>query len=248
MITIPHSRLAYLSTAALLCCILQQTAASDSPPSPVILAAVVSESLHEQVVLSGTTEPIRYAELSPRVDGWVTELFVDEGALVEQGEPVLRMDARLAELETEAAMARVQEREAQHRDAIRIRDELLSLKQGRHASKTETQTAIANVEIAAAALSGERASLERARELVKRHALAAPFTGMVVSKNVEVGEWAKRDQAAIELVALDRLRIRATLPPARLSPRCRRCFRQPAFRRAARAGFRRRGIGTRCQR
>ncbi|HBG95184.1 MAG TPA: hypothetical protein DDY14_07630, partial [Chromatiaceae bacterium] len=197
---------------ALLCCILQQTAASDSPPSPVILAAVVSESLHEQVVLSGTTEPIRYAELSPRVDGWVTELFVDEGALVEQGEPVLRMDARLAELETEAAMARVQEREAQHRDAIRIRDELLSLKQGRHASKTETQTAIANVEIAAAALSGERASLERARELVKRHALAAPFTGMVVSKNVEVGEWAKRDQAAIELVALDRLRIRATLP------------------------------------
>lgn len=212
MITIPHSRLAYLSTAALLCCILQQTAASDSPPSPVILAAVVSESLYEQVVLSGTTEPIRYAELSPRVDGWVTELFVDEGALVEQGEPVLRMDARLAELETEAAMARVQEREAQHRDAIRIRDELLSLKQGRHASKTETQTAIANVEIAAAALSGERASLERARELVKRHALAAPFTGMVVSKNVEVGEWAKRDQAAIELVALDRLRIRATLP------------------------------------
>lgn len=212
MITIPHSRLAYLSTAALLCCILQQTAASDSPPSPVILAAVVSESLHEQVVLSGTTEPIRYAELSPRVDGWVTELFVDEGALVEQGEPVLRMDARLAELETEAAMARVQEREAQHRDAIRIRDELLSLKQGRHASKTETQTAIANVEIAAAALSGERASLERARELVKRHALAAPFTGMVVSKNVEVGEWAKRDQAAIELVALDRLRIRAALP------------------------------------
>jgi hypothetical protein len=37
---------------------------------------------------------------------------------------------------------------------------------------------------------------------------------MMVSRAVEVGEWAKRDEAAVELVALDRLRIRATLPQA----------------------------------
>jgi RND family efflux transporter MFP subunit len=37
---------------------------------------------------------------------------------------------------------------------------------------------------------------------------------MVVSRAVEVGEWAKRDQPAVELVALEQLRIRATLPQA----------------------------------
>ena len=186
--------------------------AADGPPSPVTLAAVISENLNEQSVLSGTTEASRRAELSPRVDGLVTELFVDEGVTVEQGEPVLQLDGRLAELEAEVAAARVQEAEARHRDAIRIRDELLSLKKGQHASETETRSAIANVEMTAAALIGEQAALARARELVDRHALAAPFAGVIVARHVEIGEWAKRDEAAVELLALDRLRVRAILP------------------------------------
>lgn len=186
--------------------------ADDAPPSPVTLAEVIAETLHEQAVLSGTTEAPRRAALSPWVDGLVTELSVDEGDLVVAGQPLLRLDARLAELEADAAAARVEEADARHRDAIRIRDELLSLKKGRHASETEIQSAIANVDMTAAALSGERAALDRTRELVQRHALAAPFAGMIVAKQVEVGEWAQRDEAALELVALDRMRIRATLP------------------------------------
>jgi RND family efflux transporter MFP subunit len=185
---------------------------ADGSPSPVTLADVTTETLREQVVLSGTTEASRRAALSPRVEGLVTELFTDEGDVVEQGAQVLQMDARLAELDAEAAAARVQEAEARHGDSIRIRDELLSLKKGRHASETETQSAIANVEMTAAALSAERAALGRARELVRRHALAAPFAGMVVAKQVEVGEWVQRDDAAVELLALDRVRIRANLP------------------------------------
>jgi len=198
------------STLALLCC--SASVFADGSPSPVTLAEVTTETLREQVALSGTTEASRRAALSPRVEGLVTELFVDEGDVVEQGAAMLQMDARLAELDAEAAAARVQEAEARHGDAIRIRDELLSLKKGRHASETETQSAIANVEMTAAALSAERAALSRARELVQRHALAAPFAGMVVAKQVEVGEWVQRDDAAVELLALNRVRIRANLP------------------------------------
>jgi RND family efflux transporter MFP subunit len=186
--------------------------ADGRPPSPVTLTEVISEQLREQVELTGTTTAWRQAALSTRVDGLVTALEVDDGSIVEAGAPILRLDARLAELERDAAAARMREAEARHQDAIRIRDELLSLKRGRHASETETQTAIANVEMAAAALSAERAALAQAEELVDRHALAAPFAGMVIARHLEVGEWAKRDQAAIELVALERLRIRATLP------------------------------------
>lgn len=195
---------------ALLCCAASVLA--DDSPSPVTLAAVTTETLREQVVLSGTAEASRRAALSPRVEGLVTALFVDEGDVVEQGAAMLQMDARLAELDAEAAAARVQESEARNGDAIRIRDELLSLKEGRHASETETQSAIANVQMTAAALRAELSALGRAQELVQRHALAAPFGGMVVSKQVEVGEWVQRDDAAVELLALDRVRIRANLP------------------------------------
>ena len=108
----------------------------------------------------------------------------------------------------------MQEAEANHNDAIRIRDELLRLKQGRHASETDIHSAKARVDTTAAALAAERAALASAEEVKRRHRLTAPFAGMIVARAVEVGEWAKRDEAAVELVALDRLRIRATLPQA----------------------------------
>ncbi|WP_043753470.1 efflux RND transporter periplasmic adaptor subunit [Imhoffiella purpurea] len=176
------------------------------------LAQVTTQTQRDQVVLTGNSVPWRRAELSPRVEGLVTELFVDEGSLVETGDPILTLDARLAELELQAAQARAREAEAASVDAIRVRDELLELKKGRHASEAEIQSAIAKVEMSAAALSGERAAVTRAQELVERHRLRAPFAGMVVSKGVEVGEWVQRDEATVELVAMDRLRVRAVLP------------------------------------
>jgi RND family efflux transporter MFP subunit len=187
-------------------------AAVGDGPSPVTLAEVTRESLRAETLLTGTSMALRRASLSPRVEGLVTELAVDEGSLVAPGDPILILDARLAELDREAAEARVAEAEARHRDAIRVRDELLRLKQGRHASKTDIESAVAVVEIADAALSSVRAQLARVQELLARHRLAAPFAGMVVAKRVEIGEWVQRDEAAVELVELDRIRVRATLP------------------------------------
>ncbi len=185
--------------------------AAAAEPAPVTLAAVERQVLREQAMLSGTTIARRRTALSPRVDGLVTELFVDAGSLVAAGDPILALDDRLETHNVEAAAARVQEAQANHQDALRVRDELLRLKEGRHASETDIRSAIARVDMAAAALAAERAALARAEEVQRRHRLTAPFAGMIVARNVEVGEWAKRDEAAVELVALDVLRIRATL-------------------------------------
>lgn len=214
-VAIPSIR-TWLAAAA-----LAATGLAAAEPAPVTLAEVKRQSLHEQVMLSGTTMARRRAALSPKVDGLVTERFVDEGSLVERGDPILALDERLEAHAVAAAAARVQEAEAGHDDAIRIRDELLRLKEGRHASETDIRSAIARVDMTAAALAAERAALARAEEVRRRHRLTAPFGGMIVSRNLEVGEWAKRDEAAVELVALDVLRIRATLPQAeyaRVSP------------------------------
>lgn len=217
----PHRRRGLLLSGLFVLLAATAAWAQDDPPSPVTLADVQRELLRAETLLTGTSIALRRAALSPRVEGLVTELAVDEGKAVEPGDPILTLDARLAELEEEAAGARVAEAEARLRDAERVRDELLRLKQGRHASKTDIESAIAQVEIAEAALSGARAELERAQELVARHRLVAPFAGMVVAKQVEVGEWVQRDEAAVELLALDYIRVRATLPQrdyARVAP------------------------------
>ena len=187
-------------------------AAQGAAPVPVTLAEATLETLHEQVRLSGTSIPWRRVPLSSRVEGLATRVYVDAGSWVRPGDPILELDARLAEIEMEIAAARVAEAEARHRDANRRRDELLKLKQGRHASETSIASAIAEVEMADAVLTRERAELARARELRERHSVAAPFAGMVVSKEVEVGQWVERDAAVVELVAVDTLRVSVPLP------------------------------------
>jgi len=188
---------------------------------PVTLAQVRAETWRAQVELTGNLTALRRSSLSSAVEGRVIALAVDEGSAVDEGELLLRLDAQLAEIDRAVAAARLAEAEARHRDAIRVRDELLLLKQGRHASETDIASAIAQVEIAAASLAAARAEVERADELLTRHELRAPFAGVIAAKLTERGEWLQRDQAALELIAMDRLRVRASLPQrdyARIEP------------------------------
>jgi RND family efflux transporter MFP subunit len=186
--------------------------AQTDAPSPVTLVTVMSETLREQVNLSGSSIPWRRTLLSPRVEGLATEVLVDQGSWVKPGDIILKLDARLADIEVDIAKARVDAAAARQRDALRKRDELMRLKQSRHASETEIESAIVAVETASADLNRERAELERFQELRARHSVFAPFAGMVVSKQVEAGQWIEQNDAIVELVEMDTLRIRAPLP------------------------------------
>jgi RND family efflux transporter MFP subunit len=197
-----------------------RAASPQGDASPVTLAEVKREPLQEQVKLTGSAIPWRKTLLSPRVDGLVTEVKVDEGSWVQPGDEILVLDDRLATLEVRSAEARVAEARARQRDATRIRDELLRLKEGRHTAQSAIDSAIADVESRSAALNRERAELARYEELAARHRVPAPFAGMVVAKRVEAGQWVQRSDPVIELVSVDTLRIRAPLPQ-RYYPRLR---------------------------
>lgn len=200
--------------AALVCLLfaLPLTVVADGGPSPVTTAEVTLATLRQEVRLSGGSIPWRRVPVSPRVEGLATKVLVDEGSWVQPGDLILELDARLAEIEVAVAAARVAGAQARQGDAIRKRDELLKLKQGRHASETSIASAIAEVAIVEADLTRERAELERARELRERHSVYAPFAGMVVRKQLEVGQWVRQEDAVVELVAVDTLRVRAPLP------------------------------------
>ena len=190
----------------------QSGTAAENSASPVTAVEVVQDTISEVVPLSGTSVAVRRAMLSPRVEGLVATLYVDEGTWVEPGDRILLLDAHIAEIDINAAQARVAETRARHKDAVRRRDELTRLIEEQHVAETSLESAIAEAEAAAAALLREQAELSRRRELLDRHTVFAPFPGMVVRKFVEEGQWADMDTAVVELVAIDTIRVRAPLP------------------------------------
>ena len=187
-------------------------AAPPGEPSPVTLTEVVAQSLREEIPLSGTTEALQESTLSPRVAGVVQEVLVTEGDSVELGQTLLRLDPTFAELDVASARARVDEAIARHEDAVRRKAEFESLRKRNAVASTSLDSAVADEQAARATLSRQRAELKRAEEQLVRHSLAAPFSGVVVEKQAEVGQWVKIDSAVIRLVALDRVRVRAAVP------------------------------------
>lgn len=203
--------------------------ASPDGPVPVKVAKVVEAFVNQTIPLAGSADPLRESEISPRVAGVVDEILVNEGDWVEAGEKILSLDSVIAEIEVASATAKVDEAIARHKDATRQVKEFQSLIDQKAVATTSLESAIADEEATMAAVARQRAELMRHEELLSRHTLTAPFSGVVADKHVEAGQWVDADSAVVKLVALDRIRIRASLP--------QRYYRQVDLAAAARIIF-----------
>lgn len=155
--------------------------------------------------LSGSITPRRAASVSPRASGLVAEVAVDAGDRVAQGDVLLRLDGTLAELAVAEAEASLEEGRAALNEARRLRDESLRLVRDDFVSETELEAQEAALRVAEAAVARSESQLATARERLARHAVIAPFDGVISRKLTEAGEWVETGTAVAELVSLDEL-------------------------------------------
>jgi RND family efflux transporter MFP subunit len=121
-------------------------------------------------------------------------------------------NARLGVRTAEAALA---EARAQLRDAERRRDEAAKVYDRELIAETVYESALAEVEIQAAAVQRLQAEHDRRREILERHTVRAPFAGVVSRKLAEDGQWVQRGDALLELVDSDVLRVDVPVPQNR---------------------------------
>ncbi|MEM9016680.1 MAG: biotin/lipoyl-binding protein, partial [Verrucomicrobiota bacterium] len=91
------------------------------------VTAVPSDSLVTEIELTGTVVSQRHAQLSSRAEGLIEEVMVDAGSHVEEGDLLLTLDTRLAEIELELIRAEVETARVQLADAEREREEVSGL-------------------------------------------------------------------------------------------------------------------------
>ena len=106
------------SAALLVACSKEQQGMGQMPPPPVGVVTVSPTSVPIEVELSGRLEPIRTAQVRARVTGVVHKRLFAEGALVQAGQSLYRIDpapyqaaldsAQAVEAKAEAALAQAQ--------------------------------------------------------------------------------------------------------------------------------------------
>lgn len=209
----PRAVAAMATAAALL--IASNSIAKDA----VRVTTAPAQPLTRQNVLSltGSVTSLQQAHISARTDGLVAEILADTGDEVTQGQALLRLDANLAELDRDRARAARNEALAARDEAQRLWQEARRLRENNHVSENEVKSRRAALTLAEASAAAAQASLASSVEVLDRHTLPAPFTGVVSARLAEIGEWVNRGDPVFEVVSLDQLRVDVRVPQERFA-------------------------------
>ncbi len=179
---------------------------------PVSVVKVEIAPVYDEIPLTGSVTARRVARISPRVEGFMLQMLVDEGDEIETGQVLAQLDSVLAKIGLGTTQARLDEAQAELDEAKRRRDEANELLQKKHISPTSFEASQADVKIKLAILSRLRSELEQQREILSRHVVRAPFSGVITKKEVEIGQWVETSTTLFELVEISVLRIDVPVP------------------------------------
>jgi RND family efflux transporter MFP subunit len=137
---------------------------------------------------SGYVVARRKAVVSAKIQGRLSELRVEEGSVVREGEILARLESIDYEASVARARAAVQRAEAdlgEYRRQLRLSEDLARQK---IVAEDQREAAASRVRIAEAQVAQAAADLAFAEAQLQNTVIRAPFGGVVVKKMAEVGE------------------------------------------------------------
>lgn len=155
-------------------------------------------SIDETVSAVGTLRPVRTVDIAPNVAGRVTEVLVESGEQVSQGDLLVQLDDR-------AARAALEEAEATLRETKKEYERYQQLEDSNAAAESRLEQARGAFRRAEAAVMMARATLED-REII------APFDGKLDVVDIEPGSFLTGSETVTRLSDLSSMEVTVTLP------------------------------------
>jgi RND family efflux transporter MFP subunit len=187
-------------------------------PTTVRIVNVVPQPVRLTVSSQGTATPNTESDLIPEVSGrvvWLSPVLV-AGGYFEKGAPLLRLDTQDYEAAVSRARAGVTRAEAEQEHAAFEHKRLQSLEARRLVSQSQLENALRAARVAEAALREARAALDQAERDLARTEIAAPFTGLVRSEQVDIGQFVARGAPIARIYATDFVEVRLPIADRQL--------------------------------
>lgn len=202
-----------LTTAAVALALVILTA-SRAPAEERLVAATTVEvaPVIDTVTVVGTVVAPRTASVSSEIASRVVDVEVSLGDRVDEGSALVRLDDVLATLDLERVRASARAEEARLANAQRRLEDARRLVERDNLPENEVEERRAAVRTAQAQLAVDEAEIGRREARIDRHIVRAPFTGTVVDRMVEAGEWVEPGTTIVALVATDRLVVDLAVP------------------------------------
>lgn len=181
-------------------------------PVPVAAALVQERMVAEQIVLIGTTEPIRESTVASEVSGRVDSFYATAGDFVKNRSHLAVLSSTDLKLRLQGAEAAREVIKARLGLANKELERVKSLKDTNSVAAKQYDEANLNQSVLTHELLRSDAEIERLTyELSKKH-VAAPFTGYVAEEHTQVGQWVNTGGAIVSLVDLSSILIKVDVP------------------------------------
>lgn len=185
------------------------------------------------VELDAMVVPIQTVPVPAQVEGVLTQMPVEEGSIVEEGQTLALIDDRQAQLTLKLKLAEEKEAKLNSENDINLRDAENSLRLETEKAKAFTKLAedggmafweaetqrleatrqVLRLELARlnqdiASSQYEAKSFERqmAQMEIEKRKILAPISGFVEKREAQKGEWVQPGSPILQLVGMDRLR------------------------------------------
>jgi HlyD family secretion protein len=151
-------------------------------------APVERGEIMSTVSASGTLNAVTTVQVGSQISGKIKHLYADFNSRVEKGQLIARIDPDTFEAKVNQAKADVDSARVALKDAKIKRDSRAALFQEGGISQEERDSAQASYDSAAAKLEAALSALRAAQVDLDRTYIYAPVNGVVIARNVDVGQ------------------------------------------------------------
>jgi HlyD family secretion protein len=170
----------------------------------------------KKISASGTLEAVTTVQVGSQVSGSIDSLYADFNSIVKKGQVLARLEQSLFRAAIEQAQANLDRAQADHeRVRVTLTDAETKLQRARQLADRQLipanqladaevakATAEAQLRSSAASVTQARASLEQAQVNLSKTVIRSPIDGIVISRNVDVGQTVAASLSAPTLFVL----------------------------------------------
>ena len=187
-----------------------------TPPPTVTAAAVTRGDIVDRVGATGTLQAVTTVQVGTQVSGTIQNLYADFNSIVRKGQVLARLDPSLFQTQIEQARANLIRAQADL-DRLRVALDDAQTKLGRakelsdrqllprnelDAADINVRSAEAQIRSAQAQVTQAQASLNQNQVNLAHTVIEAPIDGLVISRNVDVGQTVAASMQAPTLFVL----------------------------------------------
>ncbi|MFQ6081808.1 MAG: efflux RND transporter periplasmic adaptor subunit [Candidatus Aminicenantia bacterium] len=156
--------------------------------TPVGVIEVNLTEISKKLTYTGTLEAWKKIDIIPDIAGKIAHIYVQEGESVKKGQLLAELDTRSIRLQLEQAEAALAVTKANYLDAKRNKERMDKLYQQKAVSEQQYEKIKLAYDAARAQLLQAQAAVNLAKYNLDISIMKAPFSGVIASKNAEVGD------------------------------------------------------------